>query len=208
MNKLVDVIKYLVIRKQKLFLFLFILFLLGIVFGSLFISILSDQDKVKVVEQVTSFFTGMKQNKFNSWMIFKNSFFSNFLLLFFIWILGISVIGIPVIIIINFLKGFTIGFSIAAIIYHYKLLGLLGAFTYIFPHIIFVSLAILILSYYSFFVSTHIFYAVLKKQNINFKGIIGKYNVIFLFSILIILLSSLIEAFLSPWIMKLFLIFQ
>lgn len=207
MNKLVNVIKYLVIRKQKLFLFLLILFLLGIVFGSLFISILSDSDRVKVVEQVTSFFAGMKGNKFDSFLVFKNSFLSNLILLLFLWILGISVIGIPIIIIIDFIKGFTIGFSIGAIIYQYKLLGLLGAFTYIFPHVIVMSVVILILSYYSFFVSTHIFYAIIKKQNINFKGIMGKYNIILLIAIIVTLVASLIEAFLSPLLLKVFLLF-
>jgi stage II sporulation protein M len=207
MNKLWQKIKYEVIKDKKIYLFLFIILIIGIITGSLFINILNTEDKTLVINEITNFFKQIKSNDINYTIALKNSFSSNLLYIILIWLLGISIIGIPIIVFIVFIKGFIIGFSVSSIILQYKFWGILGAITYIFPHVIINTLIILLLSCYALYFSFYLFWAIIKKRNINFKDIINKYSYLMLISIILIIITSLIEVFVSPYIIKLFLTF-
>jgi stage II sporulation protein M len=207
MNKLFHKIKLPLFRNKKLYLFLLLIFIIGVIFGSIFITILDDQDKTSVLNQIGNFFSQIKSNKINFITAFKNSITSNLIYIALVFILGISIIGIPIVIIMLFLKGFMLGFSVASIIAKYKILGLLGAVTYIFPHIILSVIVIFVISYYALKISYSIFKAVIDKKTINFSEIINRYSVVMLIGVIAMVISSLIEAFVSPYIMKLFTMF-
>ena len=119
-----------------------------------------------------------------------------------VWLLGISIIGIPIVIIMFFIKSFTLGFSISSIIFNYKLKGCLLAFTNIFPHQILNFLIYMILTTYSIFFSLKIINSIIKKKTIDFKILMNKYFKVLIFSIIIILISILIEVFITPLLIK------
>ncbi len=204
MNKLLSKLQLSTIKTKRLYLFLLLIFIIGVIFGSLFITIINETDKNTVINQISSFFNKIKSNNIDFNNALKNSITSNLLYITAIWILGISIIGIPVIIIMLFLRGFMIGFSIAAIIAKYKLIGVVGGLTYIFPHYIISLIVILMISYYALRFSFNLLEAVVKKKTINFNEVINRYSFIMIFSIIVMVISSLIEAFVSPYIMKLF----
>jgi stage II sporulation protein M len=185
------------------YLFLFGLIIIGIIFGSLFITILDKHDKLLVTNQITSFFNEIKSNNMNYILALKNSLVNNVLLVMGIWILGISIIGVPIIIFCLFFKGFIIGFSMVSIVYKYKYLGALLSFIYIFPNNIISIIILLILSRYACKLSFGLISAVIQKKNIDFKEIITKYFRLLLISIILIVISSLIEVFIIPYIFKL-----
>jgi stage II sporulation protein M len=207
MNKLLSKLKLTTFKGQRIYLFLLIIFIIGVIFGSIFITILSDTDKSTVTTQITSFFDQIQSNKIDYLGALKNSATSNLIYIVVIWLLGISVIGIPIIILMMFLKGFIIGFSIAAIVAKYKILGLLGALTYIFPHIIISILVIFMISFYALKLSFNLFRAVVERKSINFNEIVSRYSSVMLISIILMVVASLIEAFISPYIIKFFLMF-
>jgi len=207
MNKLFTKLKLSSIKGKRLYLFLLLVFIIGVLFGSIFITILDEPDKNTVISQITSFFDQIKNNKIDYMGVLKNSVSSNLLFILFVWILGISVIGIPIIIIMMFLKGFMIGFSIAAIIAKYKLIGILGSLTYIFPHIIISLLVIFMMSYYALRLSFSLLIAVVERKSINFNEIINRYLLVLVISVIAMVVASLIETFLSPYIIKIFLFF-
>jgi stage II sporulation protein M len=205
MNKLFSKFKLPSIYGKRLYLFLLLIFIIGVIFGSIFITILDEQDKNNVLNQMTSFFNQIKANKIDYLSVFKNSITSNLLYIALVFILGISIIGIPVVIIMLFLKGFMIGFSIATIITKYKFIGIIGSLSYIFPHVIISMLIIFAISYYALKLSFSILKAVIEKKTINFSEVINRYSLIMIISIIIMVISSLIETFISPYIIKLFL---
>ncbi len=207
MNKLLDKIKFQVIKSKKMYLFLVVILLIGIISGSVFITILDEHDKVTVINQIKSFFSKVQANEINYISALKNSLTSNLIYIVLIWLLGISVIGIPIIMFIVFIKGFIIGFSIAAIIITYNTVGIIGAFAYIFPHMIISSFIIIIMGCYALYLSFNIFWSVIQRKSLSFKNIINRYCVIMLISIIIMIISSLIEVFLSPYLIKIFLMF-
>ena len=114
------------IKKERILLtFIIILFILGLVFGSLFINFVSNDDKTMLINQVTSYFNNI--SKLNDSVFGINvvlpEILNNSLQLLLIFILGISMIGLFAVIIIMFFKGFTLGVTLGTILLKYKLKG-------------------------------------------------------------------------------------
>ncbi|MBE6160050.1 MAG: hypothetical protein E7157_03265 [Lactobacillales bacterium] len=187
---------------KKGLLFLFGITIIGFLFGVLFITIISESDKLLIKDYVQSFINSIRNNKINLVDNFKNIFFSNFSFILIVWLLGMSVIGIPINIFYYFINSFILGFSITAFILTYKLKGCIFSLIYIIPHSIINLLVFTILIYYTINFSLTLIFAISKKKSINFKTIINQYLKVFIFSFIVIVLTSLYEAFVIPNIMN------
>lgn len=207
MKKKMDKLKEIIASNKRIIIFLLGLTIVAIIFGAIFITILSKNDQGLVKNYLEQFLNNIENNKLDYWEAFKNSFISNLILILIIWILGISVIGIPIMIFIFFVKSFILGFSISSIIFNYKLKGCLLSFLYIFPHHIINLFLLMFLVIYAFAFSIKIINALFNKKTIDFKLITNKYLTILIFCTIGILLTTLIEVFLTPLIIKPFLSF-
>lgn len=205
MKKISQRLKIVLAEKKGTFIFFVFMVILGIIFGSLFITILDKSDKELVSTQITNFFTNIKTNQNQDIVAtLKNSLFTNIGSVLAIWILGISIIGIPLIILFVFIKSFVFGFSIGGIISVYNIKGILLSIGYLFPHQIINIITLFILSLISFNISVNFLKSLISKKQIDFKMWIGKYYKLLLISLIIMVLSSLMETFLSPYILKIF----
>lgn len=198
MDKLKKILKY----DKKVMTFLNIITIIGIITGSIFIVILNKGDKSLVINSIKQFFSNLSKDKFDYILIFKNAIISNTLFSFVIWIIGISVIGVIIVICILFYKSFTLGFTISSIIYTYKLKGIVLSIFYVFPHMIINILILLYLSSYSIKLSIILIKSIIKKENLNFKSFFNNYIQVLLISLIFIVLSSLYESFISLQILK------
>jgi stage II sporulation protein M len=176
--------------------------LIGFIFGCFFIIIISKSDKLLVKEYIESFLKNLNTNKINYFDIFKNTLLNNLLFIFVIFLLGMSVIGIPINIFYYFLKSFVLGFTMVSFILTYKIKGCLFSLLYVIPHNLINICIFTVLVYYSINFSILLIYAITKKKNINFKIIVNKYLKILLVTILIILITSIYESLVLPNIMK------
>lgn len=188
------------ITKNKLLMKILLTTLIFIILGILYISILSDNNKDLIEKNLTSFFNSIDKLNYNQ--AFIKCFLSNSFYIASIWLLGISIIGIPFILLILILKSFILGFSISSILYFYKFKGILICIIYIIPLVINLLLMIL-LSYYSILFSKNLNKLLFSKKDISFQNVMKRYIKIFLASLLVILVSSLIEIYLIPNILKL-----
>ena len=200
MDKLKKIIKY----DKKIMTFLNVIAIVGIIAGSIFMIVLSKNDKETVLNSIKDFFDKLINNKFNFAGTLKNSLISNLLFSFIIWVIGISVVGVLIVIFIIFYKSFTLGFTISSIIYTYSIKGSLLALIYVFPHMVMNLLIILYLSSYSIKLSIILIKSILKKDNLNFKAFINNYSKVFLISMLFLIVTSLYESFIAPIILRYF----
>lgn len=192
-------------KKNNILLVIFIIFILGLIFGSIYITILKTGEKTTILNEVNNYFTSSSKLTFDDKIdIFRNSLISNLLYFISIWLLGISVIGIPIIIVMIFFKSFILGFSVSSIFAKYGFKGILGAFFYIFPSGLVTSILALFLGSYSLILSIKLVQSSFLKRTINFKTFMGKYFFILVISILISILCSLFDAFISPSLLKIF----
>ncbi|MDD4282972.1 MAG: stage II sporulation protein M, partial [Bacilli bacterium] len=133
MKNKVDKLKSIFIINKQIIIFLLGLSIIAIIAGAFYITILNKTDQALIQNSINDFFNNIKTNNLNYGMTLKNALLTNIGFIVLIWLLGISVIGIPIIIFLFFSKAFTLGFSISSIIFHYKLKGTLLSFLYVFP---------------------------------------------------------------------------
>lgn len=203
MKKIVDKLKHYMKSNKKLFLFLTIIFTIGVIAGTIFSLTLNKNDSILVTEYLGEYIRNIKSNNINYITSLINSLSSNIIISLIIWLLGFSVIGIPIILILFFYKSFVIGFSIGSIFINYKFKGILLSTIYIFPHHIINILVMVFLIIYSFITSSKIVDAVVKRKEIDFKPITHAYFILLLLTVGINIFTSLYESFVVPFIMKL-----
>lgn len=192
-------------NKNNILLVISVIFILGLTFGSIYITILKNGEKTTILNEVGNYFLSNNKLNFEDKIdIFKNELLSNLLYTVSMWLLGLSVIGLPIIFIMIFFKSFTLGFSVSSIFAKYGFKGIVGVFTYIIPSPIILSIFSLFLASYSIIISVKILKGSFTKQTINFKTFMGKYFFILLVSILLSILCALFDAFVTPSFTKLF----
>lgn len=203
------IIKYLneTIKKEKnILIFILITFFLGLILGSLFINFITEDDKKLLVEQLELFLSNVKNLTKDVFgiKVFSEEILNNGFQLFIIFVLGISMIGLPVVIIIMFFKGFMLGTTLATIILKYQFKGIIGSFLYVFPCYIFNIIIYIFISFFAVHASIKFLKALLKKDNLNFKSFFGRYLLSFIISMFFMFIVCLLDAYLTPVLLKLF----
>ena len=196
--KTVDKLTNKVSHNKKMLTFLIGILIIGILAGSLFIVILNSADKTLIKEHLEAFITSVSTNKLDYTQSLISSLGSNLFYVIVIWLLGISVIGMPIIVFIYFAKAFILGFSVSSIIYQYKLKGCLLAFFYVFPHHILSILLYTFLMLYSLSLSIRVSKTLLAKKTLDFKIIMRRYSMVLVISLIGAVIVSLLEVFLMP----------
>ncbi|MEG1495048.1 MAG: stage II sporulation protein M [Bacilli bacterium] len=194
-----------IIKQKRIYLFLFILLLIGVGIGIVFVTILSNGDKKIVMEQLGDFFKQFRtMDNLNYGRGLMNSLLANLLYVIGVWLLGISIIGLPVILFLLFMKGFIVGFSISSIISIYGFKGVLGVIAYLFPHHLLGLLMVVVLSFYAVTFSIKLFLSLFLHKNINLRAVMHKYIKILLLMLVIAVVVSLLEIFINPYLINLF----
>ncbi len=188
-------------KKNNILMLVLVVLIIGLIFGSIYITILSTEQKTNVLNEVTSYFKNIQKISFDDKIIiFKNSLLSNLIYVVSMWLLGISIIGIPIVFIMIFFKSFIAGFSVSSIFSKYGFKGIIKCVLYVFPSNILMILFIIFLSIYSILISSRISKTVIKKENINFKSFMGRYLFILVIGILVCILCAAYDAFIEPMI--------
>ncbi|MFA5603475.1 MAG: stage II sporulation protein M [Bacilli bacterium] len=205
MKKQLDKLKSIFIINKQITIFLIGLSIIAVIAGAFYITILNKADQSLVQTSINEFFNNINNNNLNYMSSLKNIILTNVGFIIIIWLLGISVIGIPVIIFLFFSKAFVIGFSISSIIFNYKLKGTLLSLFYIVPHHIINIYVFIILIAYAISLSFKIIESIVKRKSIDFKVVMNKYLYVLLVSLTVIVITSLFEIFIMPSILKIIL---
>ena len=192
-------IKEIILKKKVILIGVFIVLVLGLLFGSIYITILSNNDKKDLLENVSLYFNNYKSISFQDKLnIVKESFIKNIIYFLLIWVLGVSIIGFPVILIMIFYKSFLLGFSISSIFAKYRVGGVYRILLYVFPSKIILLLLAVFLGVFSINLSNKLANSLVKKNSFNFNAYMGKYFLLLLICILACTITSLIDAFIIP----------
>lgn len=193
----------LILPNKGINIFIYFILIFGILSGSIFLIISSETDKNSVITQIENFFLNISNNNINSGLALKNSLIINYIFIVSIFILGFSMIGIIFGIFLLYIKGFLFGFSLASIFLTYKYKGILAGIIYAFPSQILNLLLVILITIYSIMFTKHLFKIITSKKSLNNRIMLKKYLIIFLFCIVLTFLSSLLEVYLFPRLLKL-----
>ena len=183
--------------------FVMTVMMFGMISGSIFLMMLSKSDKGLVTEQIGNFFEKVSNGSIQYGLALKNSLIFNYLFVFIIWGLGLSMIGLIVNIFITYIKGFLVGFSVSSIFLTYGFKGIPASIIYVFPSQVFSIIVVSVLSIYSIMFSFSLLRVIFSKRG-NHKVMIKRYLIILMMAIVVCFISSLLEVYAFPNILKLF----
>ena len=202
MKKYLDKLKRKVRFNKNLFVFLFVLVIVGLFAGALFSLILSDSDKKMVSDYLNDFLLNLSNDKIDFNVSFFNTLIFTLGFALLIWVFGISIIGVLLVLPFLFLKSFILGFSIGSIFINFKVKGVILSLIYIVPHHAINILIYILISAYSIMISYRMINCMFKKKSFDFKLFMSKYSFILIFSLTILFITSLYESFILPYVLK------
>ena len=189
-------------QKRK-YMFLAFLIIVGIIIGGIFTFLLSNSDKDIIKVSLDHFFEKVKTDELDYFYAFLNSLQNQILPVLLIWILGISIIGVPIILFFTFFKGFLLGFSFSSILVTYKTKGILKACFYVFPHQVFGLFLTLFLCFYALSFSSKLGNVLFLKKDISLKLAMKRYTKVLFITLIGFCFISLMEVFLAPLLLRL-----
>lgn len=186
-------------ENMTIYIFMITLFLTGIIFGAITVNSMSFVQKQDLFFHLDRYFVQLNgEEEIASKDILKRSFFFHVKYLFLLFILGLTIIGIPVVWILIFMKGLVIGFSVGFIVNQLGGKGLLIATLAIAPQNIIIIPVYIFAGSLSMIFSLSLLYK-LFGRSVSYS--IGRpfLQYSFYFAILLILAfgSSLIETFVA-----------
>lgn len=185
---------------KKIVIFLFIISFIGIITGALYMTVLSNPDKTLVHDTLISFLENVEPSNYVEAL--RGNLILNLLMVAVIWLLGFSVVGLPIIIFLLFYKSFVISFSLSSFIANYGLKGTLIGFLYQFPHQLIMLIVYLYLGCYALRVSFLLVESIIRRKNLDFKLIMNRYLLVLIVSLITIVLMTLFETFITPYLLK------
>lgn len=194
-----------IFTKKNYFIFLVSFFIVSIIIGMFFFFYLNSEDKSIINNNIANYFTIVEKYDYLSLLLnsLKNNLFNTII----IWILGISVIGSLYNLNLFFLEGFSVGFTLMSIFNIYKVKGLIGIILYLFPSKIIYMIVMFILTYFSIKFSYNIFESLFLKKDVSLQDKMKHYIKILVICMIISIICSFFEVFVTPLMIKLFTFF-
>lgn len=199
---ILQTIKEHVANNKKEYVIVSILFVIGIFLGVFFINNVGQEPKTLITEYLNQYIEKLKSTEnLNLMELLKTSIGQNIILAVSLWFFGTTIIGIPVVFGIVAYRGFCLGYTIAACI---SIMGISKGIIFVLLLLLLQNLflipAILALSVSGI----KLYKSIIKdktKENVKLEMV--RHTVFSLIMLMVLILSSVIEIFVSTNILKL-----
>ncbi len=195
-NNIKELISRHIYDNIKLYLIVIIILVVGIIAGVVFVNKTSAEEAQEIQNYIIEFINLLKQgNSIDTGQLLKKSLGDNITLIIIMWLIGSTVIGIPIVMGIVLFRGFCIGYSVSAIIASIGVQkGILFFFTTMFLHnLIFIPVIICMT-----ISCMRLYKSIMKdKRRENIKIEIIRHTLISIVLGLLLVLAAFIEAYVS-----------
>ncbi|GAA0743415.1 stage II sporulation protein M [Clostridium oceanicum] len=176
----------------------------GIVLGIYAVRYMGSFEKSDLLSYINNFTNVINKEGINSKAILFETIKNNMLLIIGVWFLGLTMIGIPAILIIDIIKGFTIGFTTCFVVNGMGVKGLWVTLLGVLPQNIIYIPCIMFASVLAMEFSIHLLN---DKGNIRVKNSIwvkiSSYSFSFVFVVCIMFIGFVLESYVTPNMIKL-----
>jgi len=189
---------------SSIYLFVVVLFLMGVIFGAIVVNSLTFSQKEDLAYYLSQFFGEVSNGKVAaSKDVFAQSLFDNSKFIGMMGILGISIIGLPVILIVLFMKGLVIGFTVGFLVNQMGWNGFLLSFVSVLPQNFIIIPVFIITATVAVSISLKMIRRqFMKKISEPILPLLGRYALVFIVAGLFLVIAALFEAYISPSLMK------
>lgn len=179
--------------------------MIGISSGVITIKIMTETQRNELHSFINDFFNNINSQKINNVSLLKYSISNNLKTTLVIWIMGLIILGVPITLTIVLFRGFTIGFSIGFIINDFGFKGVLLALLTFIPQNIFIIPGIIVISSLSVSYSINFIKNRKKVRNESVVKEASVFSFLLITACLFFLVGGIIEAYITPYLMKLIL---
>jgi stage II sporulation protein M len=187
-----------------LYMFVSVLFLIGVVFGAVMVNALSLDQKQELARQLNYFFQGVDDGSMvagQQGQSFQMTLGLHLKWMGLIWLLGLSVVGLPLVFVLDFLKGVLVGFSVGYLTGQFAWKGMLFALVSIAPQNIVVIPVILVASVAATGFSLHLVKSRFQHRRGALAQPFWQYTGTSVFLSIVLAGVAIYEGFLSPYVM-------
>lgn len=191
--------------RDNLWLYLLVLacLVLGVIMGTVTVKLLSPDEALELGEYLSSFIIGLEGIGLDQLTVVRQSLYNNFKTMGLIWFLGLTVVGTPLILILLFVEGFTLGFTAGFLVEAKGIQGVLLAITGLTPPNVLLLPALITAGVLGI---TFSIWLVKGRQELGRSGILQQflaYSLSMGILGMVIVGAGLLEAYCSPVLMKL-----
>lgn len=184
--------------------FIVLVFCLGIVSGAFAVRTLPEAQLLELADYLQGFLGSLEQQsgEITSQEAFGNALFHHVKSISLIWLLGFTMIGIPAIFFLVFTRGFILGFTIGFFIHEYILQGALFAVIGVLPQQLLLVPSVLFTALCAVSLSILLIRKCTSRGSGQLRGYVMRYLVILPVMLIAVLLGTLIEVYVSPFLLK------
>lgn len=202
--KVIEIVKEHVLNNRKEYIIVGLIFVIGIFLGVLFINNIQDNQKTDIETYLNNFINKFKEvESIDNMQLLKISIKEKLLLTIGVWFFGTTVIGIPVVFGIVLYRGFCLGYTISTCIY---VLGMSKGLAFVLTSLLLQNMlfipAVLALAVSGF----KLYKSIIKnKDKENIKVEMLRHTIFSIIMLMVLMISSVIEIFISTNILKIIL---
>ncbi|OZM57125.1 stage II sporulation protein M [Lottiidibacillus patelloidae] len=187
-----------------IYVFTTMLFIIGVIFGAIIVNSLNAQQKHDLFHYLTMFFGQAAEGEFaSSNEMFLYSIFHYMKFIGLIWILGLAVIGLPITLVLLFLKGIVVGFTVGFLVNQFGLEGFFLSFVSVMPQNLILIPAFIIVSTGSISFSLRMIKQLMgERTKETLPTQLVKYTVFVIVAGLFIVAAASFEGYISPSLIK------
>lgn len=183
--------------------FLAVVFLAGAVLGNYKVTGVDGAVKTQLLSLIDQYIQGEMTGSFKGVNVLLQAFINQARLVLAIWFLGLTVIGLPLILGVVFLRGFSMGFTLGFLISEKAGGGVLISLLAVIPqNLVYIPFLII-----WGVISINFSLQVLRGEQAGLPGLMrrmARYTLLMMAFLFLFLLGAFIEAYLSPWLLNLF----
>lgn len=191
-----DIILNNIYDNLKSYIIVITIFIIGIILGVIFINNITENQTTEIGNYINNFINALKQDyRIDKGELLKSSLWDNLFLIVSMWFIGSTVIGIPIVFGIVLFRGFCIGYTISAII---GVLGVQKGIIFLLSTIFIQNLLFIPVIICMTVSCIKLYKSIMKdKRRENIKLEIIRHTLISIILLIILVVSSLIEVYIS-----------
>ncbi len=184
--------------------FLVLVFGTGIVSGAFAVRMLPEAQLLELADYLQGFLGALREQSgvISSREALEIALFHHIKSIFLLWLLGFTMIGIPCIFFLVFTQGFILGFTIGFFIHEYILQGALFAMIGVLPQQLLFVPSMLFMALCAVSLSILLIRRCTSRATIHLKSYVVRYVAILPMILLVTLIGTLIEVYVSPILLK------
>ena len=195
-NSLKEIILNNIYENLKSYIIVAIIFIIGIIIGVIFINNTNNNQAEEIQSYINNFVNSLKQDyHIDKIELMKKSIGDNLILIISMWFIGSTVIGIPIVLGIIAFRGFCIGYTVASII---GTLGVQKGLIFLFSTIFLQNLIFIPVILCMAVSCIKLYKSIMKdKRRENIKIEIIRHTIMSIMLLLILVIASLVEVYIS-----------